>query len=158
MLAFSVFSKALFSHAHRFPSNCVLPFVSPCRFTRSYPKWVSRHRERRWCWAMHTVIVWTAAPKCPWGGLSSFSQQCRAANTLFRVYLVFVSIWLIICVMFVWFSVPAGIKQPAVIEFQAPKCAVLESDKLVKIGVVRSGNLTTTATVRFVALQHPRQL
>lgn len=42
----------------------------------------------------------------------------------------------------------AGKVQPAKVEFAAPKCAVLESDKLVRIGVKRTGNLKLTTTVK----------
>lgn len=42
-----------------------------------------------------------------------------------------------------------GKVQPARVEFAAPKCAVLESDKLVKIGVTRTGNTKITATVNY---------
>ncbi|EDO35472.1 predicted protein, partial [Nematostella vectensis] len=39
--------------------------------------------------------------------------------------------------------------KPAVIEFATTKCAVMENDKLVKIGVMRSGNLNVSASVNF---------
>lgn len=42
----------------------------------------------------------------------------------------------------------AGRVQPARVEFAAPKCAVLESDKLVRIGVKRTGNTKITASVK----------
>lgn len=38
---------------------------------------------------------------------------------------------------------------PARVEFAAPKCAVLESDKLVRIGVRRTGNTKITASVNY---------
>lgn len=41
-----------------------------------------------------------------------------------------------------------GKVQPARVEFAAPKCAVLESDKLVRIGVTRTGNTKITASVK----------
>jgi len=41
-----------------------------------------------------------------------------------------------------------GSTKPAIVEFAASKYAVLESDKLVKVGVQRSGNLTCTASVK----------
>lgn len=43
----------------------------------------------------------------------------------------------------------AGKVQPARVEFAAPEFAVLESDKIVKIGVKRSGNTKITASVNY---------
>ncbi|KAK3749975.1 hypothetical protein QZH41_008456 [Actinostola sp. cb2023] len=42
-----------------------------------------------------------------------------------------------------------GAVKPAIVEFASTKCAVLESEKLVKIGVQRTGNLTGTATINY---------
>lgn len=44
--------------------------------------------------------------------------------------------------------ITAGKVQPARVEFAAPEFAVLESDKIVKIGVKRSGNTKITASVK----------
>lgn len=44
--------------------------------------------------------------------------------------------------------IAAGKVQPARVEFAAPEFAVLESDKIVKIGVKRSGNTKITASVK----------
>lgn len=43
----------------------------------------------------------------------------------------------------------AGRIQPARVEFAAPKCAVLESDKIVRIGVKRTGNTKLATSVNY---------
>lgn len=48
----------------------------------------------------------------------------------------------------VFFVASAGKIQPARVEFAAPKCAVLESDKIVRIGVKRTGNTKLATSVK----------
>jgi len=50
--------------------------------------------------------------------------------------------------LFFCFFLTAGKVPPARVEFAAPKCAVYENEKLVRIGVKRTGNTKITASVK----------
>lgn len=70
-------------------------------------------------------------------------------NQLVRIISLSVLKFLLSVLKFLCFFVAsAGKIQPARVEFAAPKCAVLESDKIVRIGVKRTGNTKLATSVK----------